>query len=301
MAESAANEPSSLVKTVVLANGVTMPRMGFGCAMVDGPDQEAVVHAALETGFRLFDNAPLYANEEGIGRALRSGGVPREELFVSSKLRNREQGYDLALRGFETSLNALGFDYLDLYLIHWPMPRRDLYRETWRALERLYDEGAVRAIGVSNFETHHLDTLRKDCNTPPMVNQMECNPYLAIFPLREYCAEHEIVVEAWFPLGGPAGEGLGPPRPQTDRVPLLQNDTIVDIAKSHDRSPAQVVLRWELQSGIIPLPKSARPERIRENYQAFDFELTPEEMQRIDQLDCNGRMGPDPNECHDMF
>ena len=277
-----------------------MPRMGFGCAMVEGEQQESVIHAALEAGFRLFDNASLYANEEGIGRALRTSGVPREELFVSSKLRNKEQGYDLALKGFEGSLKRLGLDYLDLYLIHFPMPRRGLYGETWRALERLYEEGAVRAIGVSNFESHHLETLFGNCTVRPMVNQLELNPYLAITPLRQYCAQHDIQVEAWFPLGGPAGEGLGP-KPKTDQIPLLQNETIVDIAQARGRTPAQVVLRWALQSGVIPLPKSERPERIRENFAAFDFELTPDDMGRIDLVDCNGRLGPAPDDCHDMF
>lgn len=300
MPTSADNELSSVSRTVVLSNGVVMPRLGFGCAMVDGDQQEAVVHAALEAGFRLFDNAPLYGNEEGIGRALRSSGIPRSELFVSSKLRNSEQGYDLALRGFAGSLERLGLDYLDLYLIHWPMPRRGLFCETWRALERLYEEGAVRAIGVSNFESHHLDVLMKDCNVRPMVNQLEFNPYLAIRPLREYCAREGIQVEAWFPLGGPAGDGLGP-KLKTNRVPLLEHPTILKIAAACGKTPAQVVLRWELQSGVIPLPKSARPERIRENYDVFDFHLGAEEMRRIDLLDCNGRMGPSPDECHDMF
>ena len=301
MSAPAASKLPSVTRTVILANGVTMPRMGFGCAMVDGSEQERAVHAALQAGFRLFDNASLYDNEEGIGRALRSGGVPRDQLFVSSKLRNREQGYDLALKGFDGSLKRLGFDYLDLYLIHWPMPRRNLFVDTWRALERLYDEKLVRAIGVSNFEQHHLDVLLAHCNVRPMVNQMEFNPYLAILPLREYCASNDIQVEAWFPLGGPAGEGLGPKRPDTDRVRPTEHPTIVDIARERGRTPAQVVLRWELQSGVIPLPKSARPERIVENFQAFDFELTAGDMARIDLLDCDGRMGPAPDDCHDMF
>jgi methylglyoxal/glyoxal reductase len=301
MSTTVESKPAPLSKTVILPNGVSMPRLGFGCAMVEGDQQETAIHTALDAGFRLFDNASLYGNEEGIGKALRSGGVPRAELFVSSKLRNKEQGYDLALKGFEGSLKRLGLDYLDLYLIHWPMPKRGLFCETWRALEMLYQEGVVRAIGVSNFEAHHLDTLLADCAVRPMVNQMEFNPYLAIAPLRRYCAEQEIQVEGYFPLGGPAGEGLGAKRPDTGRVPLLQHQTIVDIAKARDRSPAQVALRWELQSGVIPLPKSMRPERIRENYMAFEFELTPDEMRLIDRLDCDGRMAPDPNDCHDMF
>jgi len=294
------NEFHSPSRSVTLANGVAMPRLGFGCAMVEGEEQETVVHAALEAGFRLFDNASLYGNEEGIGRALRSGGVPRNELFISSKLRNKEQGYDLALKGFAGSLERLGLDYLDLYLIHWPMPRHGLFCETWRALERLYEEGAVRAVGVSNFEAHHLAVLLRECAVRPMVNQVEFNPYLAVKPLREYCAREGIQVEAWFPLGGPAGEGLGP-KVHTDRIPLLQNPTILDVAANRARTPAQIVLRWELQSGVIPLPKSSRPERIRENYDVFDFRLGVEEMRRIDLLDCDGRMGPSPDECHDMF
>jgi diketogulonate reductase-like aldo/keto reductase len=300
MSSPAGSKLPSVTKTVTLSNGVVMPRMGFGCAMVEENQQETAVHAAVEAGFRLFDNASLYGNEEGIGRALRSSGVPRGELFVSSKLRNKEQGHDLALKGFEGSLNRLGLDYLDLYLIHWPMPRRNLFIETWGALERLYEEGVVRAIGVSNFEAHHLDVVLANCSVRPMVNQMECNPYLAILPLREYCARNNIQVEAWFPLGGPVGEGLGP-KPMTARVRLVEHPAIVEVARERGCTPAQVVLRWELQSGVIPLPKSSRPERIQENFQAFDIELTAADMARIDLLDCNGRMGPAPDDCHDMF
>lgn len=278
-----------------------MPRMGFGCAMVEGEQQESIVHAALEVGFRLFDNAALYGNEEGIGKALRSSGVARQELFVSSKLRNKEQGYDLALRGFESSLKRLGLDYLDLYLIHFPMPGRDLYCETWRALERLYDEGAVRAIGVSNFEAHHLDRLLAACTVRPMVNQVQFNPYLAILPLREYCASNDIQVEAYFPLGGPIGEGLAPLKMNVSRPRLTEHQTIVEIAHAHGRTSAQVILRWELQSAVIPLPKSSRPERIRENFQAFDFELTPDDMVRIDLLDCDGRLGPSADDVNELF
>lgn len=292
---------ASVTKTVVLSNGVTMPRMGFGCAMVEGEQQESIVHAALEVGFRLFDNAALYGNEEGIGKALRSSGVARQELFVSSKLRNKEQGYDLALRGFESSLKRLGLDYLDLYLIHFPMPGRDLYCETWRALERLYDEGAVRAIGVSNFEAHHLDRLLAACTVRPMVNQVQFNPYLAILPLREYCASNDIQVEAYFPLGGPIGEGLAPLKMNVSRPRLTEHQTIVEIAHAHGRTSAQVILRWELQSAVIPLPKSSRPERIRENFQAFDFELTPDDMVRIDLLDCDGRLGPSADDVNELF
>lgn len=277
-----------------------MPSVGFGCAMVEGDDQDVIIHTAVDAGYRLFDNSPLYGNEEGIGRALRSSGVPRTELFISSKLRNREQGYDNALRGFEGSLKRLGCEYLDLYLIHFPMPRRGLYRETWRALERLYDEGVVRAIGVSNFERHHLESLLEDATIRPMVDQLECNPYLAISALRAYCHENDIQVEAWFPLGGPSVGLGGKPLPH-ERVPLLQHETIVQIAEARGRTPAQIVLRWELQSGVIPLPKSGRPARIRENLCVFDFELTLAETARIDLLDCNGRRGSSPDECHDMF
>jgi diketogulonate reductase-like aldo/keto reductase len=286
-------------ETVFLSNELSMPAIGFGCAGVDGEDQETVVHAALEAGYRLFDNASLYGNEKGIGRALRSSGIPREELFISSSLRNKEQGYDKALSGFTATTRRLGVEYLDLYLIHWPMPARGLYAATWRAFEELYEEGLVRAIGVSNFERHHLDTLLKACDIPPMVNQIECNPYLANSRVREYCRLKDIAVQAWCPLGGSGNTGAGL---TADRAPapLLQDETILDIAAGHGRTPAQVVLRWEIQLGMVPLPKSVRPERIKENYQVFDFALTSDEMQRIASLECNRRTGAHPDEFNDL-
>jgi diketogulonate reductase-like aldo/keto reductase len=290
--------------TVLLSNELCMPAIGFGCAQVEGEGQEAAVHAALEAGFRLFDNASLYGNEKGIGKALLSSGIPREELFVSSTLRNKEQGYDRALRGFSATLKRLGLEYLDLYLIHWPMPARGFYSETWRAFEKLYMDGLVRAIGVSNFEAHHLQTLLRGCDIPPMVDQIEFNPYMANTRLREYCRKNDITVEAWAPLGGPVNTAENSPDESVaaggGQWPLLQHPVVLEVAEEVGRTPAQVVLRWELQSGVVPLPRSMDPDHIRQDFAVFDFELSPGNVARLTVLDHKRRTGVHPDEMNDL-
>ncbi|MDQ1696081.1 MAG: 2,5-diketo-D-gluconate reductase [Frankiaceae bacterium] len=264
-----------------LNNGVTIPQLGFGVFLVPADEVIEPVATAIATGYRLIDTATLYGNEEGVGRAIADSGVPRDELFITTKVWNTEQGYDRTLRAFDESMRQLRLEVLDLYLIHWPQPQRDLYVETWRALERLAAEGRVRAIGVSNFTSAHLERLLAEADVVPAVNQVELHPGLPQEDLRAFHAKHEIVTEAWSPLG--RGHGL------------LDNDEVTAIAAAHDRTPAQVVLRWHIQLGNVVIPKSVRPERIRENFAVFDFALTDAEMSRLLALDSPGRVGPDPD------
>lgn len=283
---------------VSLNNGVRMPKIGLGMACL-GPGEEldALVRAAVETGYRLLDNAPLYGNESQVGAALRNVGIPRDQLFVSSKLPNSKHRYEDALKAFDESRKNLGVDYLDLYLIHWPVPAQDMYTEAWRALEHLYSGGFVRAIGVSNFHEHHLAKLLETCEIKPAVNQLECNPYLAIEPLRRHCLSLQIMPEAWFPLGGPAVplKGSAP-----DRV-LLEDPVLGRLAEKYGRTPAQMVLRWHVQSSVIPVPKTSRPKRLLENISVFDFVISSEDMALMDSLDYGRRVGPHPDECNDLF
>ncbi|MRS12583.1 MAG: aldo/keto reductase [Actinobacteria bacterium] len=264
--------------TVALANGVEMPRLGLGTyKSAEGGDVERAVETALSLGYRSIDTASLYGNETGIGRAIAASGVARDDLFLASKVWNDEQGYESTLTAFRRSLARLGTDYLDLYLIHWPRPQT---RESWRALEHLYSEGTVRAIGVCNHLVHHLDALLEVADVTPMVNQYEFHPWLQQPTLRTYCQSAGIVVEAWAPLmRGRAGE-----------VPEIRA-----IAEAHHATPAQVALRWLLQLGAVVIPKSVHPERISENADVFGFELTPTEMRAIDGLDRGVRFGPDPD------
>lgn len=268
------------LKTIELNNGVVMPRLGFGVWQVGDDEAVTAVGLALEAGYRSIDTASAYGNERGVGRAVRESGLPREEIFVTTKLWNADHGYDQALKAFDTSLDKLGAEYVDLYLIHWPMPARDDYVETWRALERIAGEGRARAVGVSNFAVPHLKRLAAETGVVPAVNQIELHPYLTQTELRAYHAEHGIATEAWSPLG----QGRG----------LLNDPALARIAAAHDRSPAQIVLRWHLQSGNIAIPKSVTPSRITENHNISDFTLTPQEMTAIDSLNSNTRYGPDP-------
>jgi 2,5-diketo-D-gluconate reductase A len=269
------------VPTFTLNTSATMPQLGFGVWQV--PDEEAVsaVRTALEAGYRSIDTAAMYQNEEGVGKAIASSGVPRDELFVTTKLWNSDQGYDAALRAFDLSLDKLGFDYVDLYLIHWPAPAKDAYVETWKAFEKLYNEGRARAIGVSNFQVAHLRRLFEETDVVPALNQIELHPYLQQEELRAFHAEHGIATEAWSPLGR-GGE-------------LLKDDTITRIASEHGKTPAQIVLRWHLQIGNVVIPKSVTPSRISENIDVFDFELTDEDLAAIARLDRGQRLGPDPD------
>lgn len=269
-----------MTDSVKLNNGVEMPQLGLGVFLVPADEVVAPVRTAIEAGYRLIDTATLYGNEEGVGRAIAESGVPRDELFVTTKVWNSDQGYDETLRAFDASVQLLRLDVLDLFLIHWPAPALDRYVDTWRALERLYADGRVRAIGVSNFTVAHLDRLAAECEVTPAVNQVELHPGFPQQELRERHDAHGIVTEAWSPLG--RGHGL------------LDDPTVLDVAKAVDRTPAQVVIRWHLQLGIIAIPKSVRPERIRENIDVFDFALDNDQMAALSALPGPGRVGPDP-------
>ncbi|MEU8621602.1 aldo/keto reductase [Streptomyces sp. NPDC048623] len=269
------------VPTVKLNNGVEIPQLGFGVFQVADDATTAAVSSALEAGYRSIDTAAIYGNEAGVGRALATSGIAREELFVTTKLWNADQGYDAALRAFDDSLAKLGLDYVDLYLIHWPTPARDLYRDSWRALERLAEEGRIRAAGVSNFQPKHLRRLMDGATLTPVVNQIELHPALQQSELRAFHGEHRIATEAWSPLAQGA---------------VLDDPAIVAIAAAHGKSPAQVVIRWHLQLGNIVIPKSVTPARIRANFDVFDFVLSDEELAAIAGLDRGLRTGPHPDE-----
>jgi 2,5-diketo-D-gluconate reductase A len=261
--------------------GVEMPQLGFGVFLVPPDEVVEPVRVALDAGYRLLDTATLYGNEEGVGRAIRDSGVPRDDVFVTTKVWNADQGYDSTLRAFDESMRLLGLDVLDLYLIHWPVPAKDRYRETWRALERLYADGRVHSIGVSNFTVEHLSRLLDVASVVPAVNQVELHPGFTQDELRVLHDKHDIVTESWSPLGRDNG--------------LLEQDAVVTIAAAHGRTPAQVVLRWHLQLGLVVIPKSTHAERIRENFDVFDFSLTDEEMAALSALTSPGRVGPDPD------
>nr|WP_202448406.1 aldo/keto reductase [Streptomyces sp. SID2999] len=257
-----------------------MPQLGFGVWQVPDDEAERAVATALETGYRSIDTAAIYGNEEGTGKAIAASGVPREDLFVTTKLWNSDQGYDSTLRAFDTSLEKLGLDYLDLYLIHWPLPARDNYLDTYKAFEKLYSDGRIRAIGVSNFLPEHLQRLIAETSVIPAVDQIELHPQLQQRAAREFNAEQGIATEAWSPLG----QGKG----------LLEVPAIVAIARKHGRTPAQVVLRWHIQLGNIVIPKSVTPSRIKENIEVFDFSLDDEDLAAISALNEDKRLGPDP-------
>lgn len=266
--------------TKTLHNGVEMPRFGLGVYKMT--DKEAAVQAmatAIGEGYRAIDTATIYDNEAEVGEAVRNSGVKREELFITSKVWNTDQGYDETLRAFEASLKRLGFDYLDLYLTHWAIEGK--YVDTYRAIQRLYDEKLVRSIGVSNHQQHHLEKILTTANTKPMVNQIELHPQLTQKPLRSYCADHDIAVTSWSPLA---------------RGRLLEDPVLSEIAKMHGKSIAQVIIRWHLQSDLIVIPKSVTPSRIKENAQVFDFSLSQEEMNGIDGLNQDWRSGTHPDE-----
>jgi diketogulonate reductase-like aldo/keto reductase len=271
----------TIVPTIALNTGAAMPQLGFGVWQV--PDEEAVsaVRTAIEAGYRSIDTAAAYENEEGVGKAIASSKVPRDELFVTTKLWNGDHGYDAALRAFDLSLDKLGLDHVDLYLVHWPLPAKDAYVETWKALQKVHDEGRARAIGVSNFQIPHLRRLLEETDVVPAVNQIELHPHLQQEDLRAFHAEHGIATEAWSPLAK-GGE-------------LLKDETITRLAAEHDRTPAQVVLRWHIQIGNVVIPKSVTPSRIRENIDVFDFELSEDDLAAIARLDRGERTGPDPD------
>ncbi len=265
--------------TFKLHNGVEMPYFGLGVYLSDN-DQEVVdaIQWALEAGYRHIDTASIYKNEEGVGRAIRNNNVSREDIFVVSKVWNSDQGYESTLKAFDKSMQRLQLDYIDLYLVHWPV--RGKYTETWKALEKLYKDGHVKAIGVSNFMQHHLETLMETSEITPMVNQMEFHPYLVQQDLIDFCNTHKIQYEAWSPMM---------------QGKIFELSILDDLAKKYNKTVAQIVLRWNLQKGVITIPKSSKKQRIISNADLFDFELSKKDMNYIDSLDKNQRTGPDPD------
>ncbi|WLR51664.1 aldo/keto reductase [Bacillus tianshenii] len=272
-------EIKALQDTTTLHNGVTMPWLGLGVFKVeDGQEVVNNVKWAIEAGYRSIDTAAVYGNEEGVGVGIKQSGVNRSELFVTSKVWNDDQGYEATIQAFHESLKLMNLDYLDLYLIHWPVEKK--YKETWKALEKLYNDGYVRAIGVSNFHVHHLEDLMQTAVIKPMVNQVEFHPKLSQPELRTFTKEHNIQLEAWSPLM--QGE-------------LLTHPVIEEVAQKHEKSPAQVLIRWDLEHGVVTIPKSSKKERIYSNANIFDFQLDEEDMEKINQLNENKRVGPDPD------
>jgi 2,5-diketo-D-gluconate reductase A len=268
------------IPSLTLNNGVEIPQLGFGVFQVPPAQTAAAVTEALDAGYRHIDTAVIYDNEQPVGDALAASGIPREELFVTTKVWNSDQGRDTTLRSFEESLSRLELDYLDLYLIHWPVPGRDRYVETWRALEELYRDGRIRAIGVSNFQPAHLERLASDAEIVPAVNQIELHPYLQQAEVRAADADRTIVTEAWSPLAQGA---------------LLGDPVLAGIAANHGTGVAQVALAWNLQLGNVVLTKSVTPERIRQNLDAIALRLDDDDLAAITALDRNGRVGPDPD------
>lgn len=270
---------AEIFKKVTLQNGVEMPIFGLGVYKVEeGVQIEETIETALNLGYRLIDTASMYQNEVGVGKAIRDSGIPREEVFITTKVWNSDQGYDSTLKAFETSLEKLGLEYIDLYLIHWPVKGK--YIETWHALEKLYQEGKVRAIGVSNFQVHHLEDLMENSSEKPTVNQVELHPLLSQKELRDYCLEQNIKVEAWSPLA--RGRFLDEPR-------------LKEIAARHGKTAAQVILRWHLQNDIIAIPKSVTQSRLKENADIFDFELSQQDINEINDLNQYERFGANPD------
>jgi diketogulonate reductase-like aldo/keto reductase len=271
--------PKDLQDTTTLHNGVKMPWFGLGVFKVkEGSEVINSVKAAIKNGYKSIDTAAIYQNEEGVGQAIKESGVPRDELFLTSKVWNSDQGYESTLQAYETSLQKLGTDYLDLYLIHWP--GKNKYKETWKALEKLYKDGRVRAIGVSNFKVHHLEDLLSEAEIKPMVNQVEYHPHLTQKELLAFCQKEGIQMEAWSPL---------------KQGQLLSDPTINEIGEKYSKTPAQVILRWDLQNKVVTIPKSIKEHRIIENANIFDFELSAEDMKKIDGLNKNERVGADPD------
>ncbi len=268
------------VPNITLNNGVTIPQLGFGVFQIEPDETKDATLAAFEVGYRHVDTAEMYRNEKGVGEAVAASGLPRDEIFVTSKLNNGFHSYDDAQRAIDETLAALGFDQVDLFLIHWPLPEVGDFVETWKALEKIYSDRKARAIGVSNFQQHHLQRLFDETDVVPAVNQIEVHPYLSQDALRAFNSEHGIATEAWSPIA------------QGD---VLDDPVLVSIAEQVGRSTAQVTLRWHIQRGDIVFPKSVTPARVRENFELFDFELSPEQIAAIDGLNVDKRRGPDPD------
>ena len=272
---------TTAVPNVQLNNGVQIPQLGFGVFQIDPADTAAAVTTAFEVGYRHIDTAEMYGNEKGVGEAIAASGLGRDEVFVTSKLNNGFHAYDDALRAFDQTLADLQLEQIDLFLIHWPLPKVGDYVETWRALEKIYADGRARAIGVSNFQAHHLRRLHEETTVIPAVNQIEVHPYLTQDELRAFNAEHEIATEAWSPIA--QGGVLGDP-------------VITELARTYGKSAAQIVLRWHLQLGNIVFPKSTTRSRVQENFEIFDLELSDADMALISALNKDERTGPNPDE-----
>jgi 2,5-diketo-D-gluconate reductase A len=272
----------SNVPAIALNSGASIPQLGFGVFQIDPKDTAATVQTAFEIGYRHIDTAQMYGNEAEVGEAIARSGLSRDQLFITTKCNNSNHGYDDSQRALDESLSKLGLDFVDLYLIHWPLPGKDLYVQTWQGLEQAAKDGKARSIGVSNFKEHHLDRLAQETDTTPAVNQIELHPHLQQPQMREYDRSHGIATEAWSPIG----QGKG----------VIDDDRIGSIAQAHGKTPAQVTLRWHIQLGNIIFPKSVTGSRIRENFEIFDFELTDDEMSTIGSLDQGKRLGPDPDQ-----
>jgi 2,5-diketo-D-gluconate reductase A len=262
------------VPTVTLANGVDMPALGLGTSPMNDDETEATVAVAVRAGYRLIDTAENYGNEHGVGRGIRASGVDRDDVFVTTKFNERWHGFEEAQKAFANSAERLGLDHIDLLLIHWPVPKKDRYVDAWRGLVDLLEDGKVRAVGVSNFKPAHIDRLLEATGVAPHVNQVQLDPRIGRADQRSYHEAHGIVTESWSPIGA-GGD-------------LLADATIGDVARAHGKTPAQIVLRWHIQLGLVPIPKTSKPERLTENIDVFDFELSSEEMDRISALDRHG-------------
>ena len=264
-----------------LNNGLKIPELGYGVWKVPNEDAASIVEKAIETGYRLIDTAMIYGNEEGVGQAIANVNIPREDLFITTKVWNSDQGYHETLNAFDVSMKKLGIDQTDLYLIHWPTPKFDTYVETYKALEKLYKDGRTKAIGVCNFDIEHLQRLMDECDIVPAINQVECHPYLQQKELKQFCSEHGILLEAYSPL--------------MNGTEVLEDEMIKKLAEKHGKTSAQIILRWHLQSNVIAIPKTVTPSRMKENLAVFDFELSETDME-IAGLDRNKRHNSIPNE-----
>ncbi|MBO0993951.1 aldo/keto reductase [Bacillus sp. SD088] len=267
---------------ITLNNGIRTPQLGYGVWKVPNEEAENAVAQALETGYRLIDTAKIYGNEVGVGQALAKSSLSREDIFLTTKVWNADQGYETTLKAMDESLEKLGLDYVDLYLIHWPTPKFDTYVETYKALEKLYKDGRTKAIGVCNFDIEHLQRIMDECDVVPAVNQVECHPYLQQKELKQFCKEHGIYLESYSPL--------------MNGTKVIEDPVIQEIAEQHGKTPAQVILRWHVQTDVMVIPKTVTPSRMKENLDVFDFALSDSDMEKIASLDRNERHNSVPNE-----
>lgn len=272
---------SNLSPTVTLNNGQQIPQLGLGVYKLETDIAEGLIHQAIEAGYRRIDTASFYGNEAEVGAGVRTSGLAREELFVTTKIWNEDQGYDRTLAAIDESLSRLDIDYIDMLLIHWPKPEQDLYLETWLAFEKALAAGKLRGIGVSNFQPHHLERLLAAGGTVPALNQVELHPGLQQVQVRAFNAKHGIATEAWSPLA---------------RGRFDENEQVLSIAQKHGKSPAQVIIRWHIELGNLVIPKTATASRLRENISVFDFKLDSEDLNKIASLDSGLRTGPNPDE-----